>query len=229
MAWGRPPSPRSPDLAGTVIADRLQAFTINGSAGGVVTGSIQERVIRSDDTGFLHFYHRVFFDEISGFEPGSYVEWLNLNPVATGDPLAVGRRTDGVGSATFEQLRPGQRRAEPVRFQPAQSCSGQRRLQHPISLSEDDRHQLRAHRPASAQRLRIHRLRRRSHLDRLAPDLGARGGGAGARKLGADPRGGSGFSAPSCATPGDGPRSRRPAQTGPRFSHTKAKLIGRSR
>ena len=89
-----------PDLAGTILADRLQPFTINGSAGGVLTGTIQERVVRSDDTGFLHFYHRVILDEISGFEPGSYVEWLNLDPVATGDPLAVGRRSDGLGSAT---------------------------------------------------------------------------------------------------------------------------------
>jgi len=91
---------QEPDLAGVVIADRLQAFTINGSDGGVLAGNIQERVVRSDDTGFLHFYHRVILDEISGFEPGSYVEWLDFDPVATGDPLAVGRRTDGLGSPT---------------------------------------------------------------------------------------------------------------------------------
>lgn len=89
-----------PDLAGTVLADRLQPFTINGAGGGVLTGNIQERVVRSDDTGFLHFHHRVIFDTIGGFEPGSYIEWLDLDPAATGDPLAVGRRSDGLGSST---------------------------------------------------------------------------------------------------------------------------------
>lgn len=97
---GATTSAQEPDLAGTVLADRLQPFTINGAAGGVVTGTIQERVVRSDDTGFLHFYHRVILEDISGFAPGSYVEWLNLDPVATGDPLAVGRRSDGLGSPT---------------------------------------------------------------------------------------------------------------------------------
>jgi hypothetical protein len=91
---------QEPDLAGTVLADRLQPFTVNGSAGGVLTGTIQERVVRSDDTGFLHFYHRVLFDDVSGFAAGSYIEWLNLDSTATGDPLAVGRRSDGVGSPT---------------------------------------------------------------------------------------------------------------------------------
>src|SRR5688572_22127742 len=85
---------QEPDLAGVVLEDRLQAFTINGAAGGVVTGTIQERVVRSNDTGFLHFYHLVTLDEISGFDVGSYVEWLELDSVATGDPLAVGRRSD---------------------------------------------------------------------------------------------------------------------------------------
>jgi hypothetical protein len=89
-----------PDLAGSILEDRLQPFTINGSDGGVATGTIQERVVRSNDTGFLHFYSRVIFDTISGFEPGSYVEWLDFNPAATGNPLAVGRRTDGLGTAT---------------------------------------------------------------------------------------------------------------------------------
>jgi hypothetical protein len=89
-----------PDLAGLVLADRLQPFTINGSDGGLATGNIQERVVRSNDTGFLHFYSRVIFDTISGFEPGSYVEWLDFDPAATGNPLAVGRRSDGLGTAT---------------------------------------------------------------------------------------------------------------------------------
>jgi hypothetical protein len=99
-AVGATTSAQEPDLAGTVLADRLQTFTVNGAAGGVLTGTIQERVVRSDNTGFLDFYERVIFDQVSGFDAGSYIEWLNLDPTATGNPLAVGRRPDGVGSAT---------------------------------------------------------------------------------------------------------------------------------
>jgi PEP-CTERM motif len=89
-----------PDLVGPVIADRVQPFTINGAAGGVVTGSIHESVIRSDATGFLHFYRVVSLENISGFEIGSYIEWLDLDAVATGQPLAVGRRSDLGGTPT---------------------------------------------------------------------------------------------------------------------------------
>jgi hypothetical protein len=89
-----------PDLAGLVLEDRIQDFTIDGAAGGLVSGFIQERVVRSNDTGFLHFHYRAVLEEISGFDLGSYVEWLEFDPVATGDPLAVGRKTDGLGSPT---------------------------------------------------------------------------------------------------------------------------------
>lgn len=97
---GATTSAEEPDLAGVVLEDRLQPFTINGADGGLVTGVIQERVVRSDVTGFLHFYHRVTLETIEGFDIGSYIEWLDFDPVATGDPLAVGRRTDGLGSPT---------------------------------------------------------------------------------------------------------------------------------
>ena len=97
---GATTSAEEPDLAGVVLEDRLQPFTINGAEGGLVTGVIQERVVRSDATGLLHFYHRVTLETISGFDIGSYIEWLDFDPVATGDPLAVGRRTDGLGSPT---------------------------------------------------------------------------------------------------------------------------------
>jgi len=89
-----------PDLAGMVLEDRVQPFTITGGFGGSATGSIQERVVRSNDTGTLIFAWRVNFDTIAGFDPGAYIEWLNLDPIATGNPLAVGRRSDGVGSPT---------------------------------------------------------------------------------------------------------------------------------
>lgn len=97
---GATTSVQEPDLVGSVIADRTQPFTINGIGGGVVTGAIQESVIRSDATGFLHFYRVVSLETISGFEVGSYIEWLDLDPIATGNPLAVGRRSDAPGSPT---------------------------------------------------------------------------------------------------------------------------------
>lgn len=89
-----------PELAGVVLAERSQAFSIAGAAGGAVSGTIEERVVRSDATGFLHFYHAVTLTDISGFEPGSYLEWLEFDAATTGTPLSVGRRTDAPGEAT---------------------------------------------------------------------------------------------------------------------------------
>lgn len=89
-----------PDLAGVVLADRMQPFTITGSAGGSVSGTIEESVLRSNLTGLLHFYHKLTIDAVSGFAPGSHLEWLEFDAAATGDPLAVGRRSDGVGTPT---------------------------------------------------------------------------------------------------------------------------------
>lgn len=55
-----------PQLAGTVVEDRITPFSflvppILGTGGGTVSGSVQERVVRSVD-GTLDFYWRVFND-----------------------------------------------------------------------------------------------------------------------------------------------------------------------
>lgn len=53
-------SAQLPDLAGTVIHDRVRAFEIRNAAGNTVyKGNLQDRVVRSTATGDLHFYYRV--------------------------------------------------------------------------------------------------------------------------------------------------------------------------
>lgn len=55
-----------PELAGTIIADDIVSpFHLTLASGGVVTGSIQERVVRETGTGTLDFYWKVNVDENS--------------------------------------------------------------------------------------------------------------------------------------------------------------------
>lgn len=52
-----------PELAGVVvIPDALRPFAINLSGGGTITGTIQDRIVRSDDDGTLDFYFRIVND-----------------------------------------------------------------------------------------------------------------------------------------------------------------------
>lgn len=64
-------------LAGVVLADKLQSFSMN-TPGGLVTGQIQSRVVRSDLDGTLDFYWRVFNDkgsagDVAFFRFGEFV------------------------------------------------------------------------------------------------------------------------------------------------------------
>ena len=55
-----------PELEGVVvIPDTLRPFTINLSGGGTITGTIQDRILRSDDDGTLDFYFRIVNDASS--------------------------------------------------------------------------------------------------------------------------------------------------------------------
>jgi PEP-CTERM motif len=59
-----------PQLPGTVLEDRVVPFSfalpvVLGVGGGTVSGSIQERVVRSTSDGTLDFYWRVFNDATS--------------------------------------------------------------------------------------------------------------------------------------------------------------------
>jgi PEP-CTERM motif len=53
-----------PQLAGTVLEDDVQAFSF-AAYGGVVSGTVQSRVVRSSVDGTLDFYWRVISDEAS--------------------------------------------------------------------------------------------------------------------------------------------------------------------
>jgi hypothetical protein len=82
-----------PDLAGVVVRDTLIPFTITDSLGrAMCKGQLQDRVVRSNTTGLLHFYYR-----IRGARGGH-----TINAVATvnfgADTLNVAYRQDGLGA-----------------------------------------------------------------------------------------------------------------------------------
>src|SRR2546423_11207298 len=58
-----------PQLAGTVLVDKLTDFTIAGEG---ITGHIQSRVVRSSLDGTLDFYWRVFNDATSRGNVGNF-------------------------------------------------------------------------------------------------------------------------------------------------------------
>ncbi len=58
-----------PQLAGTVLEDKLTDFSIAGEG---ITGHIQSRVVRSSVDGTLDFYWRVFNDESSKGSIGNF-------------------------------------------------------------------------------------------------------------------------------------------------------------
>jgi len=67
-----------PQLAGFIIEDNLQNFSMNIGGGQLVTGQIQSRVVRSDVDGTLDFYWRVFNDpnsagDIAFFRFGDFI------------------------------------------------------------------------------------------------------------------------------------------------------------
>lgn len=66
-----------PQLAGLVLEDVMSGFTMN-TAGGIATGRIQSRVVRSDLDGTLDFYWRVLNDatsqaDVAFFRVGDFV------------------------------------------------------------------------------------------------------------------------------------------------------------
>jgi hypothetical protein len=54
-----------PELEGNIILDTLRPFTINLSGSGTIKGTIQDRIVRSDDDGTLDFYFRIINDASS--------------------------------------------------------------------------------------------------------------------------------------------------------------------
>ena len=54
-----------PVLAGTVLQDVVQTFTITDPNGRQIKGTIQDRVVRETSTGTLDFYYRIMNDSSS--------------------------------------------------------------------------------------------------------------------------------------------------------------------
>jgi len=83
-----------PDLAGVVLLDKLIPFDIT-SAGGqpLCRGQLQNRVVRSNKTGLLHFYYR-----IRGTVPNLPGRITTVGTVKFFDALKVAYRLDGLGT-----------------------------------------------------------------------------------------------------------------------------------
>lgn len=57
-----------PELAGVVLEDVIQPFSFGG-----VSGTVQNRVVRSDDLGTLDFYWRIVVDPVSRTAPAGEI------------------------------------------------------------------------------------------------------------------------------------------------------------
>ena len=83
-----------PNLGGVVIYDELVPFTLQAPGGSVqCSGNLQERVVRSTNTGELDFYYRV--RDTAGVGTVARIDTSSF----TGLPLSVGFRADGLGTA----------------------------------------------------------------------------------------------------------------------------------
>jgi len=85
----------SPDLAGVVVADPLRPFTIVDSSGNVIlTGNVQDRVVRSNNLGTLIFAPRL--RDLDNHNTRSFIWGMRLE--GFGDfSTDVDFRTDGSG------------------------------------------------------------------------------------------------------------------------------------
>jgi hypothetical protein len=83
-----------PELAGTVIADALVPVSFPDAAGGVISFTVQTRVVQETVAGTLDFYYR-----IRDFNPGTSggIYWLSVGRFYTFLPYDVDFRTDGLG------------------------------------------------------------------------------------------------------------------------------------
>ena len=99
-----------PELAGTVLTDLDQAFTV-----GAVSGVVQSRVVRETASGTLDFYWRVIIDPSS---PGG-VTALRLADFGYGSLTDADYRIDGPGTdtvATARLFNPAMRPAGDINF-----------------------------------------------------------------------------------------------------------------
>jgi len=93
-------SAANPDLAGTVVNDNVIAWAITDGMGTtLVSGNLQNRVVRSDTLGTLIFAPRLTDIVYGALGPASSLS-LSLGDYGAGT-LDVDYRTDGLGEATF--------------------------------------------------------------------------------------------------------------------------------
>lgn len=86
----------SPDLAGTVIRDTLIPFQIFNTAGGLImSGNVQDRVVRSANTGEL-----IFAPRLRDFDMTLPDAWVSSMRVTGYDGFStdIDFRTDGLGN-----------------------------------------------------------------------------------------------------------------------------------
>lgn len=81
-----------PQLAGVVLVDDVQAFSFNNGSG-MVSGTVQSRVVRSSVDGTLDFYWRVISDASSAGDIGSFRLGNFVAP-----EYNANWRSDGLGS-----------------------------------------------------------------------------------------------------------------------------------
>jgi hypothetical protein len=84
------------DLAGVVVQDNLIPFRIVGAGGALLfEGKLQNRIVRSSETGLLHFYYR-----IRDTRPGlnGIVRAITTRSYATSPRILAGYRPDGLGT-----------------------------------------------------------------------------------------------------------------------------------
>jgi hypothetical protein len=84
-----------PEFAGLVLADAIRPFDVAVASGGRLKGHLQDRVVRSNETGTLIFDQRIVIDTIPAAS-SSVSEWQRsgMTPVTTDADY----RLDGLGS-----------------------------------------------------------------------------------------------------------------------------------
>jgi hypothetical protein len=102
----------TPDLAGVVVQDVMRPF-----AAGPIKGFLQDRIVRSNATGTLHFYYRIILDAKApgrvtavrkfGFDPAAAPTDANwrMDGMGTRAPIAAQRTADGAW-VSFNHLVP---------------------------------------------------------------------------------------------------------------------------
>lgn len=101
----------NPQLAGVVLEDDIQAFSFVAN-GGIISGTVQSRVVRSDLDGTLDFYWRVISDaasagamqsfRVGNFFTGSYDADWRIDGLGETAPLAGILFDSPYGQVNFE-------------------------------------------------------------------------------------------------------------------------------